>query len=185
MADPGYTSNYSADAPGNATPTHPSYYDYMTAAFLGHCSGLPPPGLDAAAGGEQPLSTLDPDSNQSGTCARLAVEFYNRQEGNSPITLDRAKDSHKFFSQGTAYFHVNFKAAFDGGSGHCYTFFAEVEGPGGVPESATMVVQFHTKEERRTRDNCLYCTGLSHPEEGGFVGHDGGEGGDDDHNNGN
>lgn len=40
---------------------HRSYYDYMTAAFLGHCSGLPPPGLDAAAGGEQPRRTLDPD----------------------------------------------------------------------------------------------------------------------------
>ncbi|CAN6372802.1 unnamed protein product, partial [Urochloa humidicola] len=88
-------------------------------------------------------------------------------QGNSPITLHRAKDSHKFFSEGTAYFHVNFKAAFDGGSGPRYAFFAEVEGPDGVPESATMVVQFHNKEEGRTRDNCLYCTGLSHPEQGG------------------
>jgi len=26
-------------------------------------------------------------------------------------------------------------------------------------------------EERKTRDNCLYCTGLRHPKEGGFVGH--------------
>jgi hypothetical protein len=131
-----------------------SYYDYMTAAFLGHCSGLPAAAGLSGGGEEQPRRTLDPekyyddcDSNQSGTCARLAVELYNRQEGNSPITLDRAKDSHKFFSEGTAYFHVNFKAAFDGGTGRCYTFFAEVEGPAGVPETATMVVQFHTKSE--------------------------------------
>jgi len=45
--------------------------------------------------------------------------IYNKMErnsytslraGNSAIILDRAKDSHKFFSEGTAYFHVNFKA---------------------------------------------------------------------------
>ncbi|CAL4920769.1 unnamed protein product [Urochloa decumbens] len=179
MADPGYTANYGAGAPPTQgkpalpKPTTHRSYDYMTKAFLGHHLNGQQPG----AGGELPR-TLDPeryyddsDSNQSATCSRLAVEFYNRQQGNSPITLERAKDSHMFFSEGTAYFHVNFKAAFHGGRGPCYTFFAEVEGPGGVPESATMVVQFFTKEERKTRDNCLYCTGLRHPEHGGFVGH--------------
>lgn len=120
----------------------------MSSTFVDHFDALPAR-LDS---GEEPPRPLDSeryyddyDSNQSGTCAQLAVEFYNQQQGNySPITLEHAKDSHKFFSEGTAYFHVNFKAALDGGSGPCYTFFAEVKGPG-VPESVTMVVQFHTK----------------------------------------
>ncbi|KAJ1276669.1 hypothetical protein BS78_05G232100 [Paspalum vaginatum] len=171
----GYTPNYGAGAPGNARPTYPNYFSYMSNTFLDLFDGLPAR-LGAAEETPRPLDPEryydDYDGNQSNTCARLAVEFYNQQQGNSPISLDCAKDSHKFFSNGTAYFHVNFKATFDDCSrGHepSFTFFAEVKGPG-VPESVTMVIQLHTKEGR-TRDNCLYCTGLKHPEQGGFVGH--------------
>jgi hypothetical protein len=70
--------------------------------------------------------------------------YTSLRAGNSAIILDRAKDSHEFFSEGTAYFHVNFKAG-AGQHGPYYTFFAEVNGPAGVPENVTMVAQFHTK----------------------------------------
>lgn len=77
----------------------------------------------------------------------METHAYTYSQGNSAIVLDRAKDSHKFFSEGTAYFHVNFKAALEGAAEHgpYYTFFAEVNGPAGVPENVTRVVQFHTK----------------------------------------
>jgi hypothetical protein len=66
------------------TYTRRTYYDYLTMTFLDHFDGLP---AGQNAGEETPPRTLDSDryyddsdSNQSSTCARLAVEFYNQQQ---------------------------------------------------------------------------------------------------------
>ncbi|XP_062182182.1 phosphopantothenoylcysteine decarboxylase subunit VHS3-like [Phragmites australis] len=148
----GYTPNYGAGGPGNARPTYRSYSDYMSSTFVDHFESLP-----ARLNAEERPRPLDAqryydeyDSDQSNTCAKLAVEFYSQQQGNSPIMLHEAKGSHKFFSNRTAYFHVNFKA---GGYDEPYdTFFAEVMGPGGGPETVTMVVRFRTKGDGGQED---------------------------------
>ena len=62
-------------------------------------------------------------------------------QGNSPISLHRAKGSHKFFSKWTACFHVTFKAAW----GLATPSSRRLRAPASPAESITLVVQFHTK----------------------------------------
>ncbi|XP_052157449.1 uncharacterized protein LOC127775170 [Oryza glaberrima] len=162
-------------------PDRNHYFEYLSSRFVDHFNSLP----ERLNSGEKPRPldkeryNEDIDTDQSNTCAELAVQFYNQQEGNLPIIFLYAKDSHKFTSDdGLAHYHVNFKAAISssrrgGAEPERYTLFAEVTGDQNseIPVTVTMVTLFRTKEERKTRNNCSYCTGLRHPRNGGFVGH--------------
>jgi hypothetical protein len=68
-----------------------TYFDYLSNTFVDHCASLPAR-LKAADETPRPLDREryydEYDSNQSNTCARMAVEFYNQQEVRPTRTLD-------------------------------------------------------------------------------------------------